>query len=537
MSRSSFEMAKVLIVDDEAKNTLLLERLLDMSGLPNCTSTNDSEQAVKLFLEVRPDIVLLDLSMPKFDGYAVLEQLRNEIAADEIVPILVLTADTTELAKQRALSSGASDFVTKPFNNAEVVLRVHNLLKMRWLHQSLQAQNERLEFTVADRTRDLREALQELHDTQQQIIQQERLHALGAMASGVAHDFNNSLAIILGFGELALEECEQDARTGKTAESIRAIIMAAEDGAKIARRLRAFHRKERDEGEAPVDLGDLVEQAVALTEPRWKTETLAREISIGVRTDLQEIPPIIGHACELREILTNLIFNAVDAMPKGGTLGFATRAEGEEVLLTISDTGTGMTEPVRRRCLEPFFTTKGERGSGLGLSVVYGIIQRHAGKVEIESEPGKGTSFILRFPALREPMTAPPPSEELLNGKPGQHLKVLVVDNEKPIREILAGHLEKDSHSVESVAGGSDALLKVEASEFDLVITRQIMPGMNGRRLASAIKKISPQTRVLLLTGFDEPGGEEDGNGDVSHVASKPVSLRRLRGAIAKAMA
>jgi signal transduction histidine kinase len=476
--------------------------------------------------------------MPKLDGYAVLEQLRNEIGMDEIVPILVLTAEATDLAKQRVLSSGASDFVAKPFNNAEVVLRVHNLLKMRWLHQSLQAQNERLEFTVADRTRDLREALQELHDTQQQIIQQERFHALGAMASGVAHDFNNSLAIILGFGELALQECEKAAQMRKTTESIRAIIMAAEDGAKIVRRLQAFYRKESDEGEAPVNLGDLVEQAVALTEPRWKTETLAREISIGVRTDLQETPPIIGHACELREILTNLIFNAVDAMPKGGTIRLATRAEGEEVVLTISDTGTGMSEQVRRRCLEPFFTTKGERGSGLGLSVVYGIIQRHSGKVEIESEPGKGTSFILRFPALHEPMEgAAPSSEELLKRKPGHHLKVLVVDNEKPIRDILAGHLEKDLHSVESVAGGSDALLKVETSKFDLVITRQIMPGMNGRRLASAIKKISPQTRVLLLTGFDEARDEEDRNGDVSYVASKPVSLRRLRGAIAKAMA
>jgi len=279
MNKSGLEKSKVLIVDDEVANTLLLERLLEMAGFPGCKSTNDSEQAVKLFLEMRPDIVLLDLSMPNLDGFAVLEQLRSVIAADEFVPIIVLTADTTEQAKQRVLSSGASDFVTKPFNNAEVILRVHNLLKMRWLQQSLQAQNERLEFTVADRTRDLREALQELHDTQQQVIQQERLHALGTMASGVAHDFNNSLAIILGFGELALMECEK-ARMRKASESIDAIILAAEDGAKIVRRLRAFHRTEKDDGESPVELGGLVEQAIGLTEPRWKTETLARGISI-----------------------------------------------------------------------------------------------------------------------------------------------------------------------------------------------------------------------------------------------------------------
>ena len=524
-----------MIVDDEAANTLLLERLLEMSGFPQCKSTNDSEQAVKLFLEFHPDIVLLDLTMPKLDGFAVLEQLRGVIAADDIVPILVLTADTTEQAKQRVFSSGASDFIAKPFNNSEVILRVQNLLRMRWLHQRLQAQNERLEFTVADRTQDLREALQELHDTQRQVIQQERLHALGTMASGVAHDFNNSLAIILGFGELALMEC-QNAGLQKMAESIEAIIVAAEDGAKVVRRLRAFHQTERDDGESPVELAALVEQAIGLTEPRWKTETLARGISIDIRLDLQRVPAIVGHACELREILTNLIFNAVDAMPQGGTLSFATRAEEEQVVLTIGDTGTGMTEQVRQRCLEPFFTTKGERGSGLGLSMVYGIIQRHSGKVEIESEPGKGTSFILRFPALQEPMKLP---EESSDGPADHPLKVLVVDNQKSIREILTGHLEKEQHSVESAAGGSDALEKFETSNFDLVITRQVMPGMNGRKLAGAIKKISPRTRVLLLTGFEEPKGEEAMNrsGSVNHVASKPASLRRLRSAIAKAMA
>lgn len=223
-------------------------------------------------------------------------------------------------------------------------------------------------------------------------------------------------------------------------------------------------------------------------------------------------------------------------MPAGGTICFATRVEEEEVVLTISDTGTGMTEQVRRRCLEPFFTTKGERGSGLGLSMVYGIIQRHSGKVEIESEPGKGTSFILRFPAYREPIK---PIEEFSEGGSDHPLKVLVVDNEKPTRTILAGHLKNDQHSVESVASGNDALAKIGTSDFDLVITRQVMPGMNGRKLASAIKKISPQTRVLLLTGYDEPKGEEsmNRNGSVNHVASKPVSLSRLRCAITKAMA
>ena len=534
MNKSDLEMSKVMIVDDEPANALLLERLLDLAGISECKSTNDSEQAVDLFLKFHPDIILLDLAMPKLDGFAVLEQLRRVIAPDDIVPILVLTADMSEKAKQRVLSSGASDFVTKPFNNAEVALRVHNLLKMRWLHQRLQAQNERLEFTVADRTRELREALQELHKTQQQVIQQERLHALGTMASGVAHDFNNSLAIILGFGELALRDCKKSSRMRKTAESIRAIIVAAEDGARIVRRLRAFHRTERDDGERPVDLNGLVEQAVGLTEPRWKTEALARGISIDVRLELGNVPPIVGHGCELREIFTNLIFNAVDAMPDGGTLRFVTRLEDQEAIVTISDTGTGMTEQVRRRCLEPFYTTKGERGSGLGLSMVYGIIQRHSGKLEIESEPGKGTSFILRFPALQEAMNATERSSESVTN---QALKVLVVDNEKPIRDILACHLENDLHSVESAADGNDALQKIETSNFDLVITRQVMPGMNGEKLAGAIKKISPQTRVLLLTGFDEAKSQESRNGSVSYVASKPASVRELRTAIMRAMA
>src|SRR5207244_6472151 len=215
---------------------------------------------------------------------------------------------------------------------------------------------------------------------------------------------------------------------------------SAKDAASVVSRLREFYRPADSDEEFPiVDLANIVQQAVALTQPKWRGLTQVRGITITVETEFKAYPIVAGYESALREVLTNLLFNAVDAMPQGGRILLETSIENERAVLRIVDTGTGMTETVRRRCLEPFFSTKGDRGTGLGLSMVYGIVERHRGQLEIQSSLGKGTTFLIRLP-LAEEMTA---SEAVLAvaPKPNSPLNVLIVDDEARSREVLSAYL------------------------------------------------------------------------------------------------
>jgi signal transduction histidine kinase len=258
-----------------------------------------------------------------------------------------------------------------------------------------------LEETVRQRTVDLKQALVELKASEQLLAQTEHLSAVGTMASGIAHDFNNALMLIMGSGEILLSDAERHRLTKENAiPLLQDILTAARDASTLVSQLRRFSRaSDTEEVHQPVNLNWLVEQAVSFTKPRWDTQALKAGSQIRVEVDFQEISPILGDAGRLRDAVTNLIFNAVDAMPEGGTLTVRTRPEGDFVLLEVSDTGTGMTEEVRRSCFEPFFTTKGQDGTGLGLAMVYGITQHHSGTIAIASKLGKGTTFTLRLPA------------------------------------------------------------------------------------------------------------------------------------------
>jgi CheY-like chemotaxis protein len=233
----------------------------------------------------------------------------------------------------------------------------------------------------------------------------------------------------------------------------------------------------------------------------------------------------------LREALTNLIFNAVDAMPAGGMLTFRTCMEGDDrMLLQVSDTGAGMSEEVRQRCLEPFFTTKGDSGTGLGLAMVYGIVQRHGGTVSIESALGIGTTFNLHFPIKTAEWKSTEPAQTNLECP----LRVLIAGDHPVLCEITAHHLTRDWHTVEIAGNGREAFEKFKAGDFDLVITDQAMPEMNGDHLASAIKGFKPSSRVIMLTGFGSNTGECPETIDL--ILNKPVSLTALRQAIGKVM-
>lgn len=394
-------------------------------------------------------------------------------------------------------------------------------------------ERKRAEEALEESKRRLEETLAVLKATQQQVLQQERLRALGEMAGGIAHDFNNALSPILGYSELLLDRPDHLANKQKLTRYLQMINTSAKDAASVVRRLRDFYRvREEDEISLPVNLNHLVEQVIMLTQPKWKDDALASGTTIHLDPKLKDVPFVTGNETELRELLTNLIFNAVDAMPEGGTLTVRTRLDGTHVLLEVSDTGIGMTEEVRRRCLEPFFSTKRERGTGLGLAMVYGIIHRHQGMLTIESEPGQGARFLIHLPvhAHQEEEKRPQVAEA-----PSRRLRVLAVDDEPPVLEIVTACLTSDGHTVETATNGVEALQKFLADWFDVIITDQGMLEMTGDQLAAAIKHVAPEKPVILLTGYGDllsASGLKPGSVDI--IVSKPVTLAALRKALAK---
>jgi nitrogen-specific signal transduction histidine kinase len=363
-----------------------------------------------------------------------------------------------------------------------------------------------MEETLMESNDALQKALTELEQTQTKVIQQERLRAVGEMASGIAHDVNNSLAPIAGFSELLLlrPELLQDPDRSKRYLSL--IHPAAQDAAHTIGRLKEFYRhRGADEPFVSVALGEVVEEVIELSRPKWKDQAQGEGKHIGLRSDLKTVPRISGNPSNLREVVTNLVFNAVDAINGDGTVTLALLYEPERdrVILEVRDTGRGMDEATRLRCLEPFFTTKGEQGTGLRLSMVYGIVHRHSGEIEIESEEGLGTVFRLSFPPekgnleIREAVRAGEGITTALR-------RILLVEDEPAVRELIEEVLTGEGHSVVTAEDGERGFARFSEGRFDVVTTDKAMPGMNGEQLALAIRQKSPDTPVLLMTGFGE---------------------------------
>jgi signal transduction histidine kinase len=535
--RSVSSYARILIIDDDAPSATALARILKQAGYQSCTTVTCPIVAAERFAQLKPDLVLLDLHMEPLSGIDVLRRIGETIEARARPPVLMLTADTTPEAKHEALAAGATDFLAKPIDPVEVILRIENNLTSRDLFQRCQVYSEGLERLVDRRTAALQqktagleEVITELRHTQQQVIQQERMRALGTMASGIAHDLNNGLSIILGYGHMLLMDRKQVRPGSRAHTDLEKMVLAGQDAAELVKRLGEFYRPNNErEPRQSVDLNGVIEQALDLTAPRWQSQANAGGATIRIKKDLADIPPLAGIPTELREVLTNLIFNAVDAMPRGGRLCFRTREKRGRVQLKISDTGIGMTEETLSKCIEPFFTTKGEHGSGLGLAVSHGIIRRHGGSVDIESHLGKGTTFTIYFPV---PQEAIPP---IIMSRPQAigPLRVLLVDDQPAILEIVSAYLEEDHHVVVTAASASEAMQKFCAEPFDLVITDRAMPEGNGDELAALIKGLQPLKPIIMLTGFADFIREDDESSqNVDLVLGKPAGLDDLRKAI-----
>ena len=330
-----------------------------------------------------------------------------------------------------------------------------------------------------------------------QVLQSEKLAALGQLAGGIAHDFNNQLQAILGYTQL-MRRAPWDLELVQKALGI--VESAALGGTETVRRIQEFARARPDEALVPVDVNQAIHDSIAITRPRWGEEMARGGVRVELRLELGARLPIRGRSAAIGEVMTNLILNAVDAMPGGGVLTIGTHQEGgERVAITVSDTGVGMPETVRRRVFEPFFTTKGQRGSGLGLSVSYSIVKRHGGDIRIESEPGRGTTFTLTFPAATWTAETNAPAAEVQNRRPA---RVLVVDNEPQVRSVLSEILERAGYGVTTAAGGAEALEAFAPDRFDVVLTNIGMDNMNGWQLAERIRAQDAAVGLLLVTGW-----------------------------------
>ncbi len=398
--------SRILIVDDQTANLQVLAAVLEFAGYSNVTCLSDSRNILQTFQEIRPDLILLDLHMPHVDGLAAMDQLATVIPQDDYLPILVLTGDNTSEAKEKALSHGAHDFLSKPLNRTEVQLRVKNLLETRHLHLQLKSQNASLEQQVRERTEladELGRTNQKLRDTQAHLIHSEKMSGLGQLVAGIAHEINNPLSFVINnifivqesLEKLAAQSDELPPSASERVGKMRARMGDAHLGAtrvkELVSKLRTFSRL--DEGTVKtINIHESIESVLLFL--RHKMEG-----RIEVERRYGEVQMLTCLAGELNQVLMNIVANAIDAIEGPGRITLATEQQDGQFVIRVRDTGKGIPEDIRNRVFEPFFTTKPVgKGTGLGLAVSYGIMKAHRGSMEFSSRAGEGTEFTLKIP-------------------------------------------------------------------------------------------------------------------------------------------
>jgi len=373
--------------------------------------------------------------------------------------------------------------------------------------------------------RDITEQKQE----RERAARADKLRALGQLASGVAHDFNNSLAAILGRAQLMLRQVQDESLI----RNLGIVVTAAEDAAATVRRIQTFARKSQITEFEHLNVNNLLHDAVEITRTRWQNEARAAGVSIDVKLNSDDELFTMGNASELREVFVNLIVNAVDAMPEGGDLKICGTRTGDQLRLRFADSGTGMEEEVRERVFEPFYTTKGVQGTGLGLAVSYGIIERHEGTISVESRLGEGTTFLILLPAAEGRATEK--TAEVINEATPASLSLLVIDDEPVVRETLAEILMDLDHKVVTAEGGRAGLAKIAGGDFDLVFTDLAMPEMDGWETAREIRKQRPELPVVLITGYGASAKPPSGELDlVDEIICKPFDFDQVADTLAK---
>jgi two-component system, NtrC family, sensor kinase len=404
VDKSEILNAKILMVDDESSNIIVLESALKQAKYTSITSTTDSRKAASLYKELEPDLVLLDLRMPHLDGFEVIEQIKQIESNDSYAPILVLTAESDPAVRLKALQFGARDFLSKPLDLSEVLCRIQNILEVRLLNKNLGAQKDFVEQRVRERTADLKQANQqlkkeiaerkrsekELQKVNQQLLHSEKLSALGQLAASIAHEFNNPLMGIRN----TLEQVQQGtALEDSLAELVELSINESNRVMNLAHQLKDFYRPSSGTPQ-PLNIHDAIDDMLMLKKNDFRKENiqLNKEYS-------EHLPNVKVVEDQFKQVILNLLQNANEACLKGGELTIRTEVLDSTIEVAIKDNGQGIKQKYMDKIFDPFFTTKGEvKGTGLGLSVSYGIIKKHGGDLKARSTEGEGSQFIISLP-------------------------------------------------------------------------------------------------------------------------------------------
>ncbi|WP_458096341.1 ATP-binding protein [Roseomonas sp. WA12] len=494
--------ATILLADDNADMRAYVERLLGRDHA--IITAQDGEEAFALALAREPDLVLTDVMMPRLDGFGLLRRLRAEPAL-RAIPVIMLSARAGEEAKVQGLDAGADDYLVKPFAAAELLARV------------------RVNLELSRMRRDIAEARH----------QAQKMDAIGQLTGGIAHDFNNLLMAISGGIDIALRRVEDE----RVLRVLRNAAVAAGRGATLTRQLLAFARR------APLAIGAVDANALIARMSELLHRTLGGQVEVVTRL-AGDLPPVLADETQLELVLLNLAVNARDAMPEGGTLTITTAtlppgtkparlAPGDYLRITVADTGHGMPADVLERAFEPFFTTKPVgRGTGLGLSQVFGVMSALGGAVEISSMPGEGTSILLHLPVSPTPADEAPPVAAISDGR---RARILLVDDDPQVRSASAEMLRELGHAVEDAPGGPEALSILAATPFDLLLTDYAMPVMNGAELAAAARALRPGLAVLLATGYAS-GDALEAERAAGAVVEKPFRITELAAVIQRAL-
>jgi len=510
----------VLLVDDDIDQAELVNRTLCRHELPfEVTTVGDGPACLAALTRQSYAIVLLDYSLPRLNGVQVLAEIRKR---DATVPVVMVTGQGDERVAVEAMRAGASDYVIK---GSGYLTTLPTVIKKVLEQHDLALENARL-YAEAQRS------LAELQAAQEKLVQGATLRALGEMASGAAHHLNNLLAVVIGRAQLLLLTPEG----APCRRPLETIVRAANDAAEVVRRVQRFARVDRAGEHQDVDLNALAREGIEMTRARWQDEAQARGIQIEVDLQPGPLAPVSGNPSALREVLMNLVLNAVDALPEGGRIQIRTSLEGNWACVAVSDTGVGMPEEVRCRALEPFFTTKGPKGTGLGLSVSYGVITSHGGKLELQSAPTLGTVATVRLPAA----VGPDEGGGLAPGAdldPVRRQRILIVDDDEDVRSMLVDLVASQGHEALEAWSGRGALALLEAgAKVDLVLTDLGMPEMTGWEVARAIRSRWPGLAVGMVTGWgndvDVPAADRD---LIVGMLAKPVTHEALDTLISRA--
>ncbi|HEX6639046.1 MAG TPA: response regulator [Steroidobacteraceae bacterium] len=588
----------VLIAEDSPTQAQQLTHILENQGFEVVSAVN-GRLALEMARREKPRLVVSDVIMPEMNGYELCAHIKSDPQLGDVPVILVTTlSDPQDVI--RGLECRADNFVLKPYDAEQLIRRIQFVLVNSQMRQSdqpgmgleimfsgrkhfitadrlqilnlllstyeaaihrnrelsttrdslhetnleLQQLTLELESRVRIRTRELEQSNEALRQAQHALIQQERLRALGQMASGIAHDINNAISPISLYTEAMLEREEM---SDKARGYLTTIQRAIDDVAQTVGRMREFYRpREKDLQLADVALNPLIQQVVDLTRARWNDLAQQRGVMIELEQHLAaDLATIRGAENEIRDALTNLIFNAVDALPEGGRIDIRThnvtspdQPGAGSVQLEVADSGVGMDEDTRRRCLEPFFTTKGDRGTGLGLAMVYGMAKRHGAGIDIDSAPGKGTTVRLTFRTGATEIASS--GRHLLPSFASRSLRVLLIDDDPALLESLRSSLQDEGHKVTTSSGGQagiDAFRQAQGAGklFDIVITDLGMPYVDGRQVVASVRAMSPGTPIILLTGWGQHVlNDQDRPPQVDRLLGKPPRIRELRAALSE---